>query len=76
MSDKAITEKVLKIIQKLAMKFDAIPVYDILDEAGFDGIPDTEAKKAIDNLMKEGEIFKPRYGFVRLVRQLNGGEAK
>ena len=65
--EKTNTTKILEIIQRMSPRFDAIPVYDICDEAEQAGINTNETVMILGKLSLHGEIFYPRHGLIKLV---------
>jgi len=57
--------KVLGIIRGKAAELDMVPVEEVVEEAKAEGIDEEKTKEIIDRLLKEGDIYKPKYGFLK-----------
>ena len=57
--------KVLGIIRGKAAKLDMVPMEEVVEEAKAEGIEDDKTREIIERLLKEGDIYKPRHGFLK-----------
>ncbi|MCX8163200.1 MAG: minichromosome maintenance protein MCM [Candidatus Micrarchaeota archaeon] len=58
------------IIREFSEKYDEIPIEEIVAEASKNDINEHEAIRIINDMILTGEIYKPRAGYVKLVKEL------
>ncbi|MGB9635417.1 MAG: minichromosome maintenance protein MCM [Candidatus Micrarchaeia archaeon] len=67
---KARTERfalIINIIRELSNKYDMIDINEIKSAAREYNIDDSEATRIIDKLLENGEIYRPKAGYVKLL---------
>lgn len=62
----------LEIVKKLEQEEDGAKIVRILEEAEKAGLDGATAKKYLDELERQGDIFSPKPGILRLVRREEG----
>ncbi len=60
--------KIRNIIEELSSNYDngEIPIEAIVERAKQEGIEERDAREIISNLIREGEIYEPKYKFVKI----------
>ena len=58
-------KKVLQIIKEKSVEMDMIPIDDVVAEAKTQGIDEEKTRESIAKLEKAGDIYKPKYKFVK-----------
>jgi replicative DNA helicase Mcm len=59
--------QVMDIIKELSSQYDAVEVEMIVQEAKGQNIEEGKTRRVIDELMRNGEIYFPKHGFVKVV---------
>ena len=53
------------LAEKKALELDMVPMEEVVEEAKAEGIEDDKTREIIERLLKEGDIYKPRHGFLK-----------
>jgi len=56
---------ILNLIKRKAQEIDLVPLQDIIDEAKAEGIEEDKTRELIKKLEDKGEIYKPKYNFLK-----------
>src|SRR3989344_4508960 len=56
---------ILNLIKRKAHEIDLVPLQDIIDEAKAEGIEEDKTRELIKKLEDKGEIYKPKYNFLK-----------
>lgn len=64
-SELANLKKILGIIKDKAKDIDMVPMQDVIDEAKAQNIDEEKTKEIFTKLEKAGDIYRPKYGFVK-----------
>jgi replicative DNA helicase Mcm len=59
--------EILEIIKNLATQYDVVEVSLVIEESKTMGIDESKTRKIIDELMRNGDIYFPKHGFVKPV---------
>ena len=59
--------EIMDLVKNLASQYDAVEVSLIVEEAKTLGIDESKTRKIVDELMRNGDIYFPKHGFVKLV---------
>ena len=57
---------VLDVVKSLSEEFENVPIDKVVEEAEKAGIPSNKVTELIDRLKREGELYSPRHGVVRI----------
>ena len=63
---------ILSVIGTLQKQFDLVAVDDIVKEAIVFGLDDGYVRRLVDELMKQGDLYAPKAGYVKLSRKESG----
>ncbi|MBI5226763.1 ATP-binding protein [Candidatus Micrarchaeota archaeon] len=63
---------ILGVIGTLQKQFDLVAVDDIVKEAIVFGLDDVYVRRLVDELMKQGDLYAPKAGYVKLSRKESG----
>ncbi|MBI4044573.1 MAG: minichromosome maintenance protein MCM [Candidatus Diapherotrites archaeon] len=58
-------KKILGIIKDKAREIDMVPMQEVIDEAKTQGLDEEKTKEIFSKLEKAGDIYRPKYGFVK-----------
>lgn len=61
--------EVLTIIRTLAKESELIDREELITQTTAQGIPEVTARKLIDEMLRKGELFEPKPGYVQLVQR-------
>ncbi|MEM4158618.1 MAG: hypothetical protein QXH71_02670, partial [Candidatus Anstonellaceae archaeon] len=60
---------IMGIIREFSEKYEEIPIEEVIAEAAKNNIEEFEANKIIDEMIRNGDIYKPKSGYIKPVRE-------
>jgi replicative DNA helicase Mcm len=59
--------RVMDIIKELSAQYDAVEIEMVIQEAKGVNIEESKTRRIIDELIRNGEIYFPKHGFVKTI---------